>query len=79
MQMSAEKKPCKGGNIFYKERWVLMDKPFNDPFKIFQNKTFICTQTDNIVLCTLKVRADNQHAKSACAPPNQYKAMLVTK
>ena len=22
------------------------------------------------------VRVDNEHAKSSCAPPNQYKAML---
>ena len=34
--------------------------------------------TDNIVLCTIVVGADNDHAKSSCAPPNQYKPKLCT-
>ncbi len=32
----------------------------------------IMSQTDNIVLCPITVGADNVHAKSSCAPPNQY-------
>ena len=36
------------------------------------------TETDNSVLCTIIIRADNKHAKLSCAPPNQYKAMLHT-
>ncbi len=40
--------------------------------------TNVDIQTDNIVLCTITVRADTEHEKSSCAPPNQYKAMLCT-
>ena len=36
------------------------------------------SQTDNIVLYTITVRVDNDHEKSSCAPPNQYKATLCT-
>ena len=28
--------------------------------------------------CTPSKKVDNEHAKSSCAPPNQYKAMLCT-
>ncbi len=43
-----------------------------------QNPKEIGSQTDNIVLCTIMVRAGNKYAKSSCAPPNQCKAMLCT-
>ena len=36
-------------------------------------------ETDNSISCTITVRVDNDNAKSSCAPPNQYKAMLCIK
>ena len=35
--------------------------------------------TDKFVLCTITFGADNEHAKSCCAPPNQYKGTLWCK
>ena len=44
------------------------------------NKKMTTDQLDwqQIVLCTITVRADNEHAKLSCAPPSQYKATLCT-
>ncbi len=35
------------------------------------------TETDNTALYTMQ-KFDNEHAKSSCAPPNRYEAMLCT-
>ena len=35
------------------------------------------TEADNTALYTIK-KIDTKHAKSSCAPPNRYKAMLCT-
>ena len=37
-----------------------------------------CTETDNTLLYIIKKKVDNKYAKSSCAPPNRYKAMVCT-